>query len=161
METTKHKFLLWFVQFKCKYPADTGSYVCQHGIAAACRSYSRKFQHSVNESTVWYTKKGYLKGSREKRTAEDEAHDLHVMPPKKREKPILLGEDIQRKVQLYRGKVRGRGAVSGKIVVVVARGILMDMPGWDWWRYTIVQVLGILTFGLHEVRSEQGYHCQV
>ena len=104
--------------------AEIGRYACQHGIAAAARRYSREFQHSVNESTVRYMKKAYLKVRREKRTAEDD--DLRMLPPKKRGRPVLLGEHIERKVQLYLEKVReGGGVVSGKIVVATGRGILM------------------------------------
>ena len=51
------------------------------------------FQNSVNE-------KAYLKGRREKKTAEDEDDDLRMLPPKKCGRPVLLGEDIVKKVQL-------------------------------------------------------------
>ena len=91
----------------CRYTpsdqAEIGCYAHQHGIAAAARRYSREFQHSVNESTVRYMKKAYLKVRREKRTAED--NNLRVLPPKKHGRPVLLGEDIERE---------GGGIVSGK-----------------------------------------------
>ena len=47
-----------------------------------------------------------------KRAAEDDS-DLTVLPPKKRGRPVLLGEDLDTKVQLYLQKVREGGGVAG------------------------------------------------
>ena len=108
-------------------------------------------------------KEAYLKGKREKRTSED--NDLPVLPPKKCGSLILLGEDIKRKVQLYVEKVREEGGVvSEKTVVAAARGnngMCQVKTGGVWWSYTIIQVLGIFTFGSHERHLVLGYHCQV
>jgi len=41
--------------------------------------------------------KAYLEGVNKKRAAED-GDDVTVLPPKKRGRPVLLGEDLDRKV---------------------------------------------------------------
>ena len=57
---------------------------------------------------------------------EDDS-DLTVLPPKKRGRPVLLGEDLDTKVQLYLRKVReGGGVVSARIVMAAARGVLLS-----------------------------------
>ena len=72
-------------------------------------------------------KKAHLKRTREKRTAEDKHDNFHMLPLRKRGRPVLLGEDIEWKVQLYVEKVKeGGGVVTGKIVVAAARGSLMQ-----------------------------------
>ena len=61
-----------------------------------------------------------------KRAAEDDS-DLTVLPPKKRGRPVLLGEDLDTKVQLYLRKVReGGGVVSARIAMAAARGVLLS-----------------------------------
>jgi len=61
-----------------------------------------------------------------KRAAED-GDDVTVLPPKKRGRPVLLGEDLDMKVQLYLKKVReGGGVVSARIAMAAARGILLS-----------------------------------
>ena len=76
--------------------------------------------------TVHSIKKAYLEGMREKRAAEDDG-DVTVLPLKKRGRPVLLGEDLDSKVQLYLKKVRERGGVVSAITAMApARGILLS-----------------------------------
>ena len=52
---------------------------------------------------------------------------MTVLPAKKRGRPVLLGEDLDGKVQLYLKKVReGGGVVSARIAMAAARGILLS-----------------------------------
>ena len=63
---------------------------------------------------------------KKKRAAQDDS-DVTVLPPKKRGRPVLLGENLDRKVQLYLRKVReGGGVVSVRIAMSAARGILLS-----------------------------------
>jgi hypothetical protein len=52
----------------------------------------------VSETTANSLKKAYLEGVREKRAAEDNG-DVMLLPMKKRGRPVLLGEALDRKVQ--------------------------------------------------------------
>ena len=57
----------------------------------------------------------------------DRDADVAVLPPKKRGRPVLLGEDLDRKVQHYLKKVReGGGVVSARITMAAARGMLFS-----------------------------------
>ena len=58
-----------------------------------------------------------MEGVREKRTTEDDG-DGTLLPMKKRRRPVLLGEVLERKVQKYLVKVRdGGGVVSARIAM--------------------------------------------
>ena len=95
-------------------------------MAAAARFYLRKLDHVVSETTASSLKKAYLQGVREKRAAEDDG-DVTQLPPKKRGRPVLLGEALDTKVQHYLHRVRqGGGVVSARIVMAAARGILLS-----------------------------------
>ena len=79
----------------------------------------------MSETTANSLKKAYLQRVREKRAAEDDG-DV-TLPMKKRGRPVLLGDVLDRKVQKYLVRVRnGGGVVSAKIAMAAARGILMS-----------------------------------
>lgn len=62
---------------------------------------------------------------KENRTREDSG-DLSELPPKKWGRRVLLGDDLDLKVQLYLKKVReGGGVVSAWIAMAAARGIVL------------------------------------
>ena len=63
---------------------------------------------------------------KKKRAADDDG-DVTLLPPKKCGRPVLLGEDLDRKVLMYLKKVReGGGVVSARIPMAEARGILLS-----------------------------------
>ena len=99
--------LLKFVRF-CRYTpsvrADIGRYACRNGIAAAARHFSRKLGHPVPTSTVQSILKAF-KEEREKKRAEEDDEDVRVLPKKKCGRPLLLGEDLDKKLQQYILKV--------------------------------------------------------
>ena len=75
---------------------------------------------NVSETTVSCIKKAY---KRENRMAEDE--DVMLLPPEKRGRPLMLGESLDAKVQLYLQKVRKHGGIiSSRIAMAAAKGIL-------------------------------------
>ncbi|MCG8622397.1 MAG: hypothetical protein MJE68_10435 [Proteobacteria bacterium] len=61
---------------------------------------------------------------KQNRTVKDRG-DLSQLPTKKRRRRVLLGDDLDRKVQLYLKKVREGGIVSARIVMAAARGIIL------------------------------------
>ena len=105
--------------------AEIGKYASQHGVAAAARHFSKKLDNCVSETTVRSIRNVYIEGLKRKRQDEEEG-DIVTLPLKKRGRPLLLGQDLDTKVQSYIRKVRdGGGAVSARIVTAAARGILM------------------------------------
>ncbi len=117
--------LCLFYRYSPGTRADIGRYACQHGVAAAARIFSRKLSYRVSVTTVHSIKKVYLEGIKEKRALEDDG-DVTVLPPKKRGRAVLLGEDLDWKVQVYLKYVRdGGGVVSARIAMAAARGILL------------------------------------
>ena len=102
------------------------------------RFYKRRFGHSVSETTVYSYNKAYLQSVREKRAADDDG-DLRLLLIKRHERPVLLGELLDAKVQQYLRRVReGVGVVSARIAMAAGRGILLSCNhsrlvkfGWD------------------------------
>ena len=84
----------------CRYTpvarAEIGKYCCIHGVAATSRHFTRKLTN-VSKTTVHSIKKADLKGV-QKRRAEDEG-DITVLPVNKRGRLVLLGDELDHKVQ--------------------------------------------------------------
>ena len=103
-----------------------GKYASQHGATAASRHFSAKLKKTVSYSTAKSMKKAYEDELRKRRrcyvAGMEEITDL---PAKKRGRKLLIGDNLDEKVQLYLRKVReGGGAVSARIAIAAARGIL-------------------------------------
>ena len=90
-----------------------GKYASQHGATAASRHFSHKLKKSVSRSTAKSMKKAYEEELRKRRRCDDESdQEISDLPAKKRGRKVLLGEDLDMKVQLYLRKVReGGGAI--------------------------------------------------
>ena len=103
-----------------------GKYASQHGATAASRHFSHKLKKSVSRSTAKSMKKAYEEELRKRRRCDDESdQEISNLPAKKRGRKVLLGEDLDMKVQLYLRKVmEGGGAISARIAMAAARGIL-------------------------------------
>ena len=100
-----------------------GKYASQHGATAASRHFSLKLKKTVRRSTAKSMKKAYETELRKTQRCDvagfDDITDLPVM------KKILIGEDLDQKVQLYLRKVReGGGALSARTAMAAAQGIL-------------------------------------
>ena len=120
--TAAKTYFFVVVRYSPSVRADIGRYASRHGVAAAARVFSRKLNHTINTSTILSIKKAYLEKNR---TVEDSG-DLSELPTKKWGRRVLLGDDLDRKVQLYLKKVRGGGGVvSARIAVAAARGIVL------------------------------------
>ena len=106
--------------------SEIGKYSCQHGAAATARHFSMKLGSKVSESTVKSIKKAYLEELQKRPRTDDCGELISALPVKKRGRKLLLGDDLYQKVQIYLCKVReGEGAVSGRIVIAAARGIVL------------------------------------
>ena len=70
-------------------------------------------------------KKAYEEELRKRRRCDDGSSQEVSDLPAKRGRKVLLGEDLDMKVQLYLRNVRqGGGAISARIAMAAARGIL-------------------------------------
>ena len=134
-----------------------GKYASHHGVAAAARLFTRKLDHQVSETTLHFMKKAYLQEVTRKRANEDSEENVDLLPHQKRGRPVLLGESLDVKVQMYLRRVRdGGGVVTAWIAVYscCSRYSPVVRPfkaGRVWWSCDIEQVLGILTAKEDEV----------
>ena len=118
-----------YVTFACssysaKERAEIGKYSQMNGVARTARYFTRKLNKTISESTVRSIQKLYQSElERKRRHGEDEIELLQI---KKRGRSLLLGQDIDKRVQDYLKKVReGGGVVSARIVIAAARGLLL------------------------------------
>ena len=102
-----------------------GKYSFLHGAAAVAKPFSKLCGSEINDSTVKSIKKAYLEELR-KRPRSENSEDITAIPTKKRGRKLLLGEDLDMKVQVHLRKVRKGGfTVSARIVLSAAQGILL------------------------------------
>ena len=81
--------------------ADIGKYAAEHGIVAAIRYFSKDFPDStLKETTVHGWKVKYL-SELGKRKREGSELIVKMFPVAKMGRPLLLGEDLDKKVQNY------------------------------------------------------------
>ena len=100
-------------------------YAVRHGVPAAVRYSSRELRINITESTIRSFKSAYIEELKSQRIRHS-TDKIKVSPYKKRGKPLLLGEDLDKVVQNYLEKLREfGGCVSSGIVVVAARGIVL------------------------------------
>ena len=117
-----------YKKYSASERADIGNYAIQHGVAAASRVFSSKLKLVISETTVRSIKDAYLKEIKRKRSSDpDNQQEIRSLPVKKRGRPVLLGNDLDSKVQHYLRKVReAGGTVSSRTVMAAARGIVMS-----------------------------------
>ena len=105
--------------------AQIGRYALENGNAAAVRRFTKEFDTSLSESTVRSLKKSYISARDAKKQKSDEDVTLESLPPKKRGRPLLLSESIDKQVQAYVKNSREQGCiVNTMLVIAAARGIL-------------------------------------
>ena len=101
-----------------------GSYACQHGVSSAARVFSKQLDTRVSKSTVRSIRDMYKEEVRRKRSADNST--VSVLPPRKRGRCLLLGEKMDKIVQVYLKKVReGGGAISTRIALGAAHAVLL------------------------------------
>lgn len=107
---------------------EIGKYSSQHGVAAASRYFTRKLKKSVSVTTIRSIRDAYRKELklRRKRTPDLGDVELESLDPKKRGRPLLLGNYYDGIIQLYVRMLReAGGSISASLVVAAATGILM------------------------------------
>ena len=103
-----------------------GRYTSLHGVAAAARFFTRKFDYQVSETTLHTMKKAYLQEVTRKRVNEDN-ENIDLLPHQKRGRPVFLGESLDGKVQMYLRRVwDGGGVVTERIAIAAAWDILLS-----------------------------------
>ena len=116
----------YFQRYTPDLRAKMAKYACQHGAQAASNYYSVKLGKKVNKSTIHSIKLAYLKRVKENK-GDSSDDDITELPPKKRGRPLLLGKNLDKQVQLYLRKMRENGGVvTVSVVVAAARGIVMS-----------------------------------
>ena len=105
-----------------------GKYSSENGVSAAARRFSAELGRDINPSTIRGFKRAYLQELNRKRRAEEDNLTVTSLPVKKRGRPLLLGEELQRKIQLYLRAIReSGGAVNTAIGLGAARGIILKL----------------------------------
>ena len=77
---------------------EIAKYASQHGTAESARHFLKKLDKRVSESTVKLIKKVYIEALR-KRARTDDDQEMGVLPSKKQGRKVLLGQDLDQKVQ--------------------------------------------------------------
>ena len=75
-------------------------YAVRHGMPGAVRYISRELRININESTIRSFKSAYKEELKSQRIRHF-TDKIKVLPYKKRGKPLLLGEDLDKVVQNY------------------------------------------------------------
>ena len=108
-----------------KEKAMIAKYASEHGVTKAVKRYSDK---DVKESSVRDWKKMYEKELRYKCKGAEPGQEIvvDVLPVKKRGRPPLLGEKLDKYLQEIIIAMRGRGTpISTNIIIGIGRGILL------------------------------------
>ena len=105
---------------------ELAKYAAQHGVAATLRHYAPKHP-GLKESTIrtWRDICTAEVNARVKR--KDDKIDIEELPTKKRGRPFLLGEELDKQVQTYLTHLRSTGSpVNTAITLGVAEGIVKN-----------------------------------
>ena len=87
-----------YKRYSASVRAEIGKYASNHGVAAAARYFSKKLNCRVSETTVRSIRSSYAEGVRKRRAKDEE--DIVALPLRKRGRPLLLGQELDTKVQL-------------------------------------------------------------
>ena len=113
-------------KFTPEQKAMIGKRAAEHGVVAAVRYYIKQFPN-LKENTVRDWRNAYrleLK-KRVRKRSEGAAIDITELPQKKRGRPLLLGEELDKQVRSYLTSFRENGAVvNTAIAMACAEGIV-------------------------------------
>lgn len=87
-----------YKRYSTNVRAEIGKYASNRGVAAAARYFSKKLNCRVSETTVRSIRSSYAEGVRKRRAKDEE--DIVALPLRKRGRPLLLGQELDTKVQL-------------------------------------------------------------
>ena len=102
--------------------ASIGKYASIHGAPSASATFTRELGVKICKLSVNCIKTKYLKRQCEK----DDDEELISLPHKTRGRPLVLGDYIEKQLQLYVKKIQQQGGVvTASVVVAAARGVMM------------------------------------
>ena len=104
--------------------AEIGKYCLQNCPAATIRKFSRTFTKLV-ESTVRSMKKSYEASFNSKKRKLDFDGEITELVPTKHGRPLLIGAELDAKVERYINVLRDNGVViNTQIVVAAGKGLV-------------------------------------
>ena len=104
--------------------AIVAKYAAEHDVAKAIRRLSGDFGKTLNESTIRGWKKAYLQ-ELHKRKKSGSSMVVNELKEKKNGRPLILGEDLDRKVRAYIQDTRQLGnAITTRVVMAGALSIV-------------------------------------
>ena len=115
-----------YSEFTPQMKAQLGKYAAEHGVASTLRRYAKSYP-DLKESSVRTWRDAYNKELkiRARSRAELDVITINELPEKKRGRPCLLGEDLDKQVRSYLIALRERGGVvNTAIVLACADGIV-------------------------------------
>ena len=116
------------VKFSQQAKMSVVKYASKHGVAAALCHYINKFPE-LKESTVRTWRNVYVAELQQKRNVQDDTC-IKKLPAKKRGRPLLLGDELEKQVKTYIGYLQERGAVVNTATVLgVAQGMVRNHNG--------------------------------
>ena len=114
--------------FSPQVKAEIGRYAAENGVASTLRRYVSKHP-DLKESTVrtWRNTYSQKLKKRVRSGTEAGATSIQELPSKRRGRPHLLGEELDKQVQSYLIALRERGVVvNTAIVLACAEGIVKN-----------------------------------
>ena len=122
----------FYIKISGKEKAIVGEYAYNHGVAAAMRHFKETGEFTkLKESTVRGWRDAYIKTYKdlkeESRKRPGSPVKVEELPEKRRGRPLLLGEEMEREVKCFIKASRELGtAVSTEVVMGTARGVVIS-----------------------------------
>ena len=117
-----------YEQFTPEEKLQMGERAAEHGVTSTVQYFHKRCSdRAVKESSMRTWRNKYLTEiAKRKRVGEEETTmDLKQLPDKKRGRPLLLGDELDRRVKAYILDIQSKGAVvNSTIVIAVAQGIV-------------------------------------
>jgi transposase-like protein len=114
-----------YKNYTAKEKAKVAKRAVECGVTSTVRYFAAEFADGpLNEATVRVWVKQY-KQEVSLRKKGNKSMEISALESKKRGRPLLLGEELDKRVQLYVSSLRGHGAViNTRIVMAAAEGIV-------------------------------------
>ena len=116
-----------YQHFTSKERLELGKRAAELGIKSTVRYFTTKpgEERTLSPSTLFAWKEKYWYELKQRRSDEDPS--VNELPSKKRGRPLLLGSELDERVQLFLKQLRANGAViNTAIVMATAEGIIQN-----------------------------------
>jgi len=129
MQKNKKRSREKYGRFTPTQAAQVAKYAVEHGNQAAICRYTKEFRVEIKDSTLSTWKSKYCDAIKDcqKEGKYTESGEIVVtsLPSKKRGRPLLVGDDLDKQVQSYVRATRdGKGAVTTAFVLAAGEAIL-------------------------------------